>query len=59
MQSNWTIPGTTLEGLRSNADRTEGLFQSLNEISPNNINYRMPILYQSHLVFPFCGLGKK
>ena len=26
---NWTIPGTTLEGLRSNADRTEGLFQSL------------------------------
>lgn len=29
MQSNWTIPGTTLEGLRSNADRTEGLFQSL------------------------------
>ena len=29
MQSNWTIPGTTLEGLRSNADRTDGLFQSL------------------------------
>ena len=29
MQSNWTIPGTTLEGQRSNADRTEGLFQSL------------------------------
>lgn len=26
---NWTIPGTTLEGLRSNADRTDGLFQSL------------------------------
>ena len=26
---NWTIPGTTLEGLRSNADRTEGLFQSM------------------------------
>ncbi len=29
MQSNWTIPGTTLEGLRSDADRTDGLFQSL------------------------------
>ena len=29
MQSNWTIPGTTLEGLRADADRTEGLFQSL------------------------------
>ena len=29
MQSNWTIPGTTLEGLRSNADRTDGLFHSL------------------------------
>ena len=29
MQTNWTIPGTTLEGLRCNADRTEGLFQSL------------------------------
>ena len=26
---NWTIPGTTLEGLRSNADRTNGLFQSM------------------------------
>lgn len=26
---NWTIPGTTLEGERSNADRTEGLFQSM------------------------------
>ena len=26
---NWIIPGTTLEGLRSNADRTEGLFQSM------------------------------
>jgi DNA-binding transcriptional MerR regulator len=26
---NWTIPGTTLEGQRSNADRTDGLFQSL------------------------------
>lgn len=26
---NWIIPGTTLEGLRSNADRTDGLFQSL------------------------------
>lgn len=29
MQSNWTIPGTTLEGQRENADRTEDLFQSL------------------------------
>ena len=29
MQQNWLIPGTTLEGLRSNADRTEGLFQSM------------------------------
>ena len=29
MQSKWTIPGTTLEGLRSEADRTESLFQSL------------------------------
>ena len=26
---NWIIPGTTLEGLRTNADRTDGLFQSL------------------------------
>ena len=26
---NWTIPGTTLTGLRSDADRTDGLFQSL------------------------------
>ena len=26
---NWTIPGTTLEGLRDNADQTGGLFQSL------------------------------
>ena len=26
---NWTIPGTTLEGLRANADRTDGLFQSM------------------------------
>ena len=26
---NWIIPGTTLEGLRANADRTDGLFQSL------------------------------
>ena len=25
----WIIPGTTLEGLRSNADRTDGLFQSM------------------------------
>ena len=25
----WTIPGTTLTGLRSNADRTDGLFQSM------------------------------
>ena len=25
----WTIPGTTLTGERSNADRTDGLFQSL------------------------------
>ena len=25
----WTIPGTTLTGLRSDADRTDGLFQSL------------------------------
>ncbi len=25
----WTIPGTTLTGKRSDADRTEGLFQSL------------------------------
>lgn len=25
----WTIPGTTLEGLRSDADRTDGLFQSM------------------------------
>jgi len=25
----WTIPGTTLTGLRSNADRTGGLFQSM------------------------------
>ena len=29
MQTNWYIPGTTLEGLRINADRTDGLFQSL------------------------------
>ena len=29
MQSNWTIPGTTLEGLRCDADRTDGLFHSL------------------------------
>ena len=26
---NWTIPGTTLEGQRENADRTDGLFQSM------------------------------
>ena len=26
---NWTIPGTTLTGLRGNADRTDGLFQSM------------------------------
>ena len=26
---NWTIPGTTLEGLRSNADRAEELFQPM------------------------------
>ena len=26
---NWIIPGTTLEGPRSNADRTDGLFQSM------------------------------
>ena len=26
---NWIIPGTTLEGLRQNADRTDGLFQSM------------------------------
>ena len=26
---NWIRPGTTLEGLRSNADRTDGLFQSM------------------------------
>ena len=26
---NWTIPGTTLEGRRENADRTDGLFQSM------------------------------
>ena len=26
---NWIIPGTTLEGLRANADRTDGLFQSM------------------------------
>ena len=26
---NWTLPGTTLEGLRDNADQTDGLFQSL------------------------------
>lgn len=25
----WTIPGTTLTGLRSDADRTDGLFQSM------------------------------
>ncbi len=29
MQTNWIIPGTTLEGERSNADRTDGLFQSM------------------------------
>lgn len=29
MDQNWTIPGTTLEGLRGDADRTDGLFQSL------------------------------
>lgn len=29
MQQNWTIPGTTLEALRSDADRTCNLFQSL------------------------------
>ena len=29
MQSNWTIPGTTLDGLRGNADKTEELFRSL------------------------------
>ena len=29
MQTNWFIPGTTLEGLRANADRTDGLFQSM------------------------------
>ena len=26
---NWIIPGTTLTGLRSNADRTDGLFASM------------------------------
>lgn len=26
---NWTIPGTTLTGKRSDADRTDGLFQSM------------------------------
>ena len=26
---NWIIPGTTLEGKRDNADRTDGLFQSM------------------------------
>ena len=26
---NWLIPGTTLEGKRDNADRTDGLFQSM------------------------------
>ena len=26
---NWTIPGTTLTGLRSNAHRIDGLFQSM------------------------------
>ena len=25
----WTIPGTTLKGLRSDADRTDGMFQSM------------------------------
>ena len=29
MQQNWTIPGTTLEALREDADRTCYLFQSL------------------------------
>ena len=26
---NWIIPGTTLEGQRENADRTDSLFQSM------------------------------
>lgn len=26
---NWTLPGTTLEGKRADADRTDGLFQSM------------------------------
>lgn len=26
---NWTIPGTTLTGIRGNADQTDGLFQSM------------------------------
>lgn len=29
MQTKWIIPGTTLEGLRCDADRTEGLFGSM------------------------------
>ena len=29
MQQQWTIPGTTLTGKRADADRTDGLFQSL------------------------------
>ena len=29
MQQDWKIPGTTLEGIRSNADRTEDLFRPL------------------------------
>ena len=29
MNTVWTIPGTTLRGQRSNADRTEDLFQSM------------------------------
>lgn len=29
MNTSWTIPGTTLEALRSDADRTDSLFQSM------------------------------
>lgn len=29
MNTKWVIPGTTLEGLRADADRTDGLFQSM------------------------------
>lgn len=29
MQQQWTIPGTTLTGMRSDADRTDRLFQSM------------------------------